>query len=103
MSWNTISVCILLLPQSLSAHNYDHDLYSSVFETSTIGSDSSFTLSTDHLVVTFDGSTGLLQSIRKHDSSDRIVNTNVDFVVYPSSKSGAYLFLPDGGPQVTIM
>ena len=74
-----------------------------MFETSTIGSESSFTLSTDHLAVTFDGSTGLLQSIRKHDSSGRIVNTNIDFVVYPSSRSGAYLFLPDGGPRVNVM
>ena len=82
---------------------YDHNLYSSVFDTSTVGSDSSFTLSTDHLVVTFDGSTGLLQSIRKRDSSGRVVLTYVDFIMYSSPSSGAYLFLPDGTVQVILL
>ena len=76
-----------------------YHLYSSLFKTSTITSQSSFTLHTDHLAVTFDGSTGLLQSVKKHDS-DNVVRTNIDFTVYPSRSSGAYLFLPNGGAQV---
>ena len=79
------------------------NLCSTIFKTSTTDSQSSFTLSTDHLEATFHGSTGLLQSIKKQDTPDRTVRTNIDFIMYSSSSSGAYLFLPDGGVQVISM
>ena len=80
-----------------------HNSYSTVFKISATDPHSSFTLSTDHLEATFHGSTGLLQSIKKQDSTDHIVRTNIDFIIYSSSSSGAYLFLPDGGAQVILL
>ena len=50
--------------------------------------------------MTFDGSTGLLQSVKRKQSSSHVVLTNVDFIVYSSPTSGAYLFLPKGEAQV---
>ena len=86
----------------MSANHYTPycHLSSSLFKTSTIPSQSSFTLHTDHLGVTFDGSTGLLQSVKRKQTSNRVVLTGVDFIVYSSPTSGAYLFLPEGEAQV---
>ena len=70
-----------------------------MFKITPTDSQSSFTLSTDYLVATFDGSTGLLQSIRRRYAG-RVILTYVDFTTYSSPTSGAYLFLPNGAPQV---
>jgi len=76
--------------------------FSSLFKTSAITSQSPFTLSTEQLEASFDGSTGLLQSVRAHGSSNREVRAKLDFTVYSSHSSGAYLFLPNGGAEVSI-
>ena len=80
-------------------YDYHLNLYSTVFKITPTDSQSSFTLSTDYLVATFDGSTGLLQSIRRRYAG-RVILTYVDFTTYSSPTSGAYLFLPNGAPQV---
>ena len=76
--------------------------FSSLFKTSAITSQSPFTLSTEQLEASFDGSTGLLQSLRAHGSSNREVQAKLDFTVYSSHSSGAYLFLPSGGAKVSL-
>jgi len=83
------------------ALDVEKNRFSSIFKTSAITSQSPFTLSTEHLEVSFDGSTGLIQSVRTPGSSNREVRTTMDFTTYSSRSSGAYLFLPNGGAEVS--